>query len=309
MPQHLGLQKNQPVPHLVNQLPPETTVKRAKHWDQFLRQFQESCGFLYGVFKNQLRQSQLRRSRAEASRISSWTKWRGQRINRQQKDEKWIWKPRSWSTDAAYLQELQRLENEAAEKNKKKSEKTKKKKSSKAKSQIDFGNVGDDLVGESVSRDDSEKEKSNESAPEEREMAAIDDEGALKGLWKKLSPPVSEESVVQQWYGIIYNGKKKGHLYVGKATRRFLHDVDGPVSGIEFDCLKPHIGTGTVLSSIPDHLERDISIFSIHDIIDGPLEVIPLKSGKWNVPAYSKLKEKFERVVKLNREALASTLK
>ena len=131
----------------------------------------------------------------------------------------------------------------------------------------------------------------------------------MKGLWEKLSPPVSEESVVQKWYGIIYNGKKKGHLYVGKATRRFLDDVDGPVSGFEFDCLKPHIGTGTVLTSIPDHLERDIGIFPIHDIIDGPLEVMPLKSGKWNVPAYSKLKEKFERVVKLNREALASTLK
>ena len=48
------------------------------------------------------------------------------------------------------------------------------------------------------------------------------DESALQELWKSLSPPQTEESILQKWYGIIYDGKKKSYLYVGKATGRFL---------------------------------------------------------------------------------------
>ena len=29
----------------------------------------------------------------------------------------------------------------------------------------------------------------------------------LKELWKSLSPPASEESIVQKWYGIIYESE------------------------------------------------------------------------------------------------------
>ena len=71
-----------------------------------------------------------------------------------------------------------------------------------------------------------------------------------------VSPPVPEESVVQQWYGAIYHGKKKSHLYVGKAICRFLEDADGLVQGIELDCLSPHVGTGTIIqASVPTHLQ------------------------------------------------------
>ena len=85
-----------------------------------------------------------------------------------------------------------------------------------------------------------------EKSDEDQEEAENNDERELtQQLWTKLSPPVPEESVVQRWYGAIYHGKKKSHLYVGKAIRRFLDDADGPVSGIELDCLKPHIGKGS----------------------------------------------------------------
>ena len=63
----------------------------------------------------------------------------------------------------------------------------------------------------------------------------LDNKEELRQLWKKLSPPVPEESVVQQWYGAMYHGKKKSHLYVRKAIRRFLEDVDGPVQGMGLD--------------------------------------------------------------------------
>ena len=83
----------------------------------------------------------------------------------------------------------------------------------------------------------------------------LDDEEELKQLWKKLSPPLPEESLVEKWYGATYHGKKKSHLYVGKAIRRFLEDANGPVQGMELDCLSPHVGTGTILVSVPALLQ------------------------------------------------------
>ena len=75
-----------------------------------------------------------------------------------------------------------------------------------------------------------------------------------------------------------------------KMVRRFLEDADGPVQGMELDCLSPHVGTGTILASVPAHLQPDNAVFPIFDIIAGPLEVTPLKAEKWNVPAYTLLK-------------------
>ena len=94
---------------------------------------------------------------------------------------------------------------------------------------------------------------------------------------------------------------KKSYLYVGKATRRFLEDPTGPVTGLELDCLRPHV-SGTVLESIPSHLARDV-VFPIHNLISG-LDVFPLKGGKWNIPKYPELKELYQRVMGLNRKEL-----
>ena len=82
------------------------------------------------------------------------------------------------------------------------------------------------------------------------------------------------------------------------------------MEGIEMDCLKPHVGTGTILKSIPDHLPRDQFIFPIQDIIVGPLLVEPLKGvpPKWNIPNYDLLKSQFEVYARMNREELIKTL-
>ena len=50
----------------------------------------------------------------------------------------------------------------------------------------------------------------------------LDDDEELRQLWKKLSPPVPEESVVQQWYGAMYHGKKKTIYMSAKLSVEFL---------------------------------------------------------------------------------------
>ena len=68
---------------------------------------------------------------------------------------------------------------------------------------------------------------------------------SLKMLWEKLNPPASEDWIVGKWFGAIFIEKKKHVLYVGKATKRFLADSDGPAESIELDCLKPHSRSST----------------------------------------------------------------
>ena len=43
-------------------------------------------------------------------------------------------------------------------------------------------------------------------------------------------------------------------------------------------CFKPKVGSSTVMEDIPDHLP---DIFKIYDIIDGPLNFLPLCGKKW----------------------------
>ena len=56
----------------------------------------------------------------------------------------------------------------------------------------------------------------------------------LRNVWEGLSPPINDMEVIGKWYGIIYWHGNKQHLYVGKVIAR---------------CLKPNVGTGTILES------------------------------------------------------------
>ena len=106
---------------------------------------------------------------------------------------------------------------------------------------------------------------------------------------------------MHKWFGAVYEHKSKCHLYVGKAIRRFLDDEGGPVSSIELDCLKPRIGTGTILESYEDD-RRDLDQFPLYNIIAGPLQVEPLHSRKWNIPSYPSLEDGFKRIIQINRK-------
>ncbi|XP_065064643.1 uncharacterized protein LOC135690884 [Rhopilema esculentum] len=124
----------------------------------------------------------------------------------------------------------------------------------------------------------------------------------LKEFWQSLCPPVEEVEIIGKWYAAIFLGKKSQQIYIGKVTKRFLADVDGPATGIELDCLKPHFGSGTVLEGIPSHLPRDIDLFDIENVFAGPLLVKPVKGNKWEVPDYEDVKRAFDIISKIDRE-------
>ena len=84
-----------------------------------------------------------------------------------------------------------------------------------------------------------------------------------------------------------------------------LGDEDGPATSIELDCLKPQVGSGTILQSYDKSQQRDIGIFMLHNVIAGPLrDVEQLKFPKLNVPTYQQLNELYNRVVKIDRKIL-----
>ena len=157
---------------------------------------------------------------------------------------------------------------------------------------------------------DTESEESEEETSEE-ESDGEDQESTeekLIDIWRSVSPPVTEEDVVNKWYGVIYTEKKRSYIYVGKVLKRFLDDVDGPATGFEIDCLKPHIGSGTVLESYDYTNYKDISVFPSYNLVFGPLKVEPLKGNKWSVPEYEELDKFFTKAQDLKRKELFNTV-
>ena len=107
----------------------------------------------------------------------------------------------------------------------------------------------------------------------------------LKDVWSMFDPNVDEKDLIGKFVGAIYiDLKGKPNLFVGKTNRRFLEDKNGPVHSLELDCLKPAIEKTTILEEIPDHLDRDIGLFPIYDVISGPMKVLKRKDGKWCIP-------------------------
>ena len=68
-------------------------------------------------------------------------------------------------------------------------------------------------------------------------------------------------------------------------------------------CLKPRVGLSTFMEDTLYHL-LDIGIFKIQDVIDGPLEFLPLRGNKWDVCHYEHVAAHFREVSGLDREAL-----
>ena len=159
----------------------------------------------------------------------------------------------------------------------------------------------DECDEESTIESDCESDSLEEiSSDEEIQNAATE---KLQRTWSSLNPPVQEREVVGKWYAGIYEGKKGKKLCIGRLARRFLEDKDGEVDGIEMRCLKPKVGLGTVMEDTPDHLP-DIGIFKMYDITDGPLDIVPLKGNKWDVPDYDVIYEHFKEVSALDRRDL-----
>ena len=79
-------------------------------------------------------------------------------------------------------------------------------------------------------------------------------------------------------------------------------DDDGPVTCIELRCLKPKVGSGTILEETPPHLKPDDWIFQIQDVIAGPLPDVEYKGNcKFDIPSYDQLVDHFNSVSGLSR--------
>ena len=92
-------------------------------------------------------------------------------------------------------------------------------------------------------------------------------------------------------------------MYLGRAIQRFLVYENGKIEYLQNNCLKRHIGSGTVLESIPEHLPHNIYLCPAHDI-NGLLKMIPLCNNGWNVIDCEKVKEMFSKIVSIDRKEL-----
>lgn len=157
--------------------------------------------------------------------------------------------------------------------------------------------------------DNSEEEDDDAEISEENESECkVNDENGngdaskkLLETWCCLSPPIKESEIVGKWFAGIYESGRSRRLCIGQILKRFLKDENGDVDAIEMRCLKPKVGLSTIMEDTPDHLP-DIGIFKIHDVIGGPLEVLPLRGKKWDVPNYERIAALFREVSGLNRE-------
>ena len=83
----------------------------------------------------------------------------------------------------------------------------------------------------------------------------------LKNFLGSLSLSPYKSDVWNKWLTCAYQIKNKLHLFIEKLIERFLHDENGPTAALSIDCLKPPIGSGNILESIPSHLPHDIGVF------------------------------------------------
>ena len=208
-------------------------------------------------------------------------------------------------SDEANLETLERYEREDEEKQKRKSILEQKRKNNKTRKELTFSEIESDESMEkndiSLPLEDSTEEEVEES---DDEMNESNLEEFLLNLWKSLSPPTEESDIKSKWYTFIFKQYKKKYLYVGKAIQRFLVDENGKIEYLQIDCLKRHIGSGTVLESIPKHLPRDIYLYPGQDIINGPLKMTPLRNNRWNAIDYGKVKEMFSKILSIDRKKL-----
>jgi len=99
---------------------------------------------------------------------------------------------------------------------------------------------------------------------------------------------------------------KKNESIVYRSLDMFLEDEDGKVSSVMLNCLKPKVGSGTIMEESPDHLP-DESEFQIEDIIDGPIKTVPLRNKKWDIPEYDSILTHFKDVLEIDRLALKNS--
>ena len=112
----------------------------------------------------------------------------------------------------------------------------------------------------------------------------------LKNFWESLSPPACKSDVLNKWFACVYQMKNKPRLFIGKLIKWFLRDKNGPIAALSIDYLKLLIGSGNILGSVPPRLPSIIGVFPFQDIFYEPIEVLPMKNGRWSVPELPKIR-------------------
>ena len=129
----------------------------------------------------------------------------------------------------------------------------------------------------------------------------------LQNYWDTISPPLPESDLKAAWYAAIFNvpKRKRGTLYIGRVTKRFLLEENRSVDCLEFDCLKPASGlSSTILEEPPEHFQKDIGMFKAYDIIAGLLKIVYVEGKKWKYHGYPDLFRYFKTVEKEDRKSL-----
>ena len=160
----------------------------------------------------------------------------------------------------------------------------------------------------SASNEDESNNTYEERVPEISFLVTMNERKTFLGnCWDAFSPPIPENDLLNAWYaGIFYGVKKKGTLYLGRITKRFLKEKDGPVDCFGVNCLKPlSAPSNTALEEPPIHLSPDLGLFNSYNIIAGLLQSVTYVEGrKWRYMNYPLLYNYYKLVEKLDRKVI-----
>ena len=104
-----------------------------------------------------------------------------------------------------------------------------------------------------------------------------------------MSSPFPESDLKTACYAAIFNApkRKRGILYVGRVTKRFLLEENGSVDCLELDCLKPASRPSfTRLEKAQEHFGKDVSTFKAYNVIAGLLKTVYVEVKKWKFDGY-----------------------
>ena len=110
-------------------------------------------------------------------------------------------------------------------------------------------------IDESTDLEESDSNFCEMEDESESESSNIDEDPdpikVLRATWKSMSPTVEEGSVLGKWYTVVYSTKRADQLFASKIMNRFLVDENDPVDSLKVRCLKPKMGSGTLLDDTP----------------------------------------------------------
>ena len=160
----------------------------------------------------------------------------------------------------------------------------------------------------SASNEDESNNTYEERVPEISFLVTMNERKTFLGnCWDAFSPPIPENVFVNAWCaGIFYGVKKKGTLYLGRITKRFLKEKDAPVDCFGVNCLKTlSAPSNTVLEEPPIHLLPDLGLFNSYNIIAGLLQSVTYFEGrKWRYMNYPLLYNYYKLVEKLDHKVI-----